>query len=82
MPAKRSSNAPLISVAIEKRARDACSDLKPLTDPMTPEELQARAEMADRVIRARQKLQLLRNRTDALKTALQRFQTQRDAMQA
>lgn len=82
MPTKKTASEPLISVAIEQRARDACSDLKPLTDPMTPEELQERAAMIGRVIRARHKLQLLRNRTETLKAALQRFKTQRDAMRA
>lgn len=82
MPAKKSAKEPLIAAAIEQRARKACNDLKPLTDPMSREELRERAELIDRVMRARQKLQLLRNRTEALKAALQRFKMQRDAMQA
>jgi hypothetical protein len=81
MPRKKSNNA-LTSANVMQRARDACADLKPLTDPMTEEELQQRAEMIDKVIRARRKLQLLRDRTQALKDALGRFKTQRDAIRA
>lgn len=43
MPSKRSANEPLVSIAIEKRAREACNDLMLLSDPMTPGELRERA---------------------------------------
>jgi BMFP domain-containing protein YqiC len=57
-------------------------DLKPLTEPMTPEELQQRADMVERLIRARRKLELLRNRKEALEDALNRFKTRQEAIRA
>jgi hypothetical protein len=82
MPKKKAANDVLAAVNIMQRARDACADLKPLTHPMTPEELQQRAEMIDKVIRARRKLQLLRDRAEALEGALGRFRARREAIRA
>ena len=82
MRVKKATNDLPAVVNVTQRARDACADLKPLTEPMTPEELQERAEMIDRVVRARNKLQLLRNRTTALQEALTLFKKQRCAMRA
>ncbi|MEO6689932.1 MAG: hypothetical protein ABIS07_02695 [Dokdonella sp.] len=49
---------------------------------MTDRELHRRAEMIEKVIRARRKLQLLRDRTQALESALGRFKARREAMRA
>jgi hypothetical protein len=82
MPLKNAANDVLAAVNVMQRARDACADLKPLDHPMTDEELQQRAEMIDKVIRARRKLQLLRDRAEALEGALGRFKSRREAMRA
>ncbi len=47
---------------------------------MTPEELQQRAEVVAHVIRARAKLELLRDRAEELKADLDRFKRRRQAM--
>lgn len=46
------------------------------------DEWQQRDEFKLKLISARVKLKLMRDRTDALKEALERFRTQRDAMRA
>jgi hypothetical protein len=46
------------------------------------EEWQQREEFKLKLISARVKLKLMRDRTEALKEALERFRTQRDAMRA
>jgi hypothetical protein len=46
------------------------------------EEWQQREAFKVKLISARVKLQLMRDRTDALKEALERFRSQRDAMRA
>ena len=46
------------------------------------EEWQQREEFKVKLISARVKLKLMRDRTDALKEALERFRSQRDAMRA
>lgn len=76
MRTKKAGNDVLAMKTIMQR------DLKPLTEPMTAEELQERAGMVDRVIRARRKLELLRNRKEALEEALSRFKTRQDAIRA
>lgn len=52
------------------------------TTPASREEWQQREELKLKLISARVKLKLMRDRTDALKEALQRFRAQRDAMRA
>lgn len=46
------------------------------------DEWQQREEFKLKLISARVKLKLMRDRTEALKEALERFRTQRDAMRA
>jgi hypothetical protein len=50
--------------------------------PMTDKELQQRADVIDKVIRARSKLQQLRDRAETLQGALDRFKARREAMRA
>ena len=68
----------LAAVSVMQHASAISARLNPLSDPMTLLELQQRADMIDKVIRARAKLQLLRNRAAALEEALVRFRTQRE----
>jgi hypothetical protein len=59
-------------------ARDASTRRHPRSDPMTLHELQqSAADTIDKVIRARTKLQQLRNRAAALEDALARFKARR-----
>ena len=60
-------------------AKRACAQLNPLSEPLTLLELQQRADMIDKVIRARSKLQQLRNRAAMLEDALVRFKARREA---
>lgn len=52
------------------------------TTPTPTEEWQQREDFKVKLISARVKLKLMRDRTDALKEALERFRSQRDAMRA
>lgn len=49
---------------------------------MAKEDWQQREEFKVKLISARVKLKLMRDRTEALKEALERFRSQRDAMRA
>jgi hypothetical protein len=72
----------MAAVNVLERARVASRHLHPLDTPMTSAELQQRADMIAKVIRARSKLQQLRNRAEALEGALARFKQRREAMRA
>ena len=65
------------AVNLLKHARSVCDQLNPLGVPMTMAELQQRAQIVDSVIRARTKLQLLRNRAIALEHAVERFKARK-----
>jgi hypothetical protein len=65
------------AVNLLQHARSACDQLNPLGTPMTLAELQQRAQIVDSVIRARQKLQLLRNRAVELENAVERFKARK-----
>jgi len=65
------------AVNLLKHARSVCDQLNPLGVPMTMAELQQRAQIVDSVIRARHKLQLLRNRAIALEHAVERFKARK-----
>lgn len=79
MTVKNAAADVLAAVSVMTHARNACTRLNPLTDPMTLHQLQQRADMIDKVIRARAKLQQLRNRAAALEDALARFKERRQA---
>jgi hypothetical protein len=64
------------------RARRAGARLNPRGDAMTLAQLQQRADAIDKVIRARAKLQQLRNRVAAIEGALERFKARREALRA
>lgn len=72
----------MAAINVLERARVVSTQLNPLGTPMTFEELQQRADMIAKVIRARSKLQQLRNRAEALEGALARFKQRREAMRA
>lgn len=82
MNANNAATNVMAAVNILNYARDACRHLHPLSAPMTGAELQQRAEMIAKVIRARSKLQQLRNRAVALEDALSRFKQRREAARA
>ncbi len=82
MIAKNAAADVMAAVNVLERARDASVHLHPLSTPMTSAELQQRADMIAKVIRARSKLQQLRNRAEALEGALARFKQRREAMRA
>ena len=71
-----------IAVTVLEGARDACVNLKPMAMYMTDQELQERAQVIAHVIRARVKLQLLRDRAEQLQGELERFKKRREAMRA
>jgi hypothetical protein len=77
MTVKNAAADVLAAVKVMSHARDACARLNPISDPMTLHQLQQRADMIDKVIRARSKLQQLRNRAAALEDALSRFKARR-----
>jgi len=60
-----------------RRSQDASVNLKPLAMPMSEEELRQRAELVEKVIRTRDKLELLRDRSEELRAALNRFKDRR-----
>jgi hypothetical protein len=70
------------AVNLLKHARSVCDQLNPLGTPLTMAELQQRAQIVDSVIRARTKLQLLRNRAVALEEAVARFKARRNGTAA
>lgn len=72
----------LAAVGTLQRAREACANLKPLSHPMSPEELAQRARIIETVIRTRKLLQTLQGRADDLGEALARFKARREAMRA
>ena len=63
-------------------AIDSFAHLKPLAMEMTDQEIRQRAMVVEKVIRARSKLQQLRNRAEALQGALNRFKAMREALRA
>ena len=65
------------AIDLLNHARAVCDRLNPLGTELTVEELRQRAEIVDSVIRARNKLQLLRDRAVALEAALERFKQRR-----
>ena len=60
-----------------RRSQDASENLKPLAMPMSEEGLRQRAELVEKVIRTRDKLKLLRDRSEELRAALNRFKDRR-----
>ncbi|MEO6687998.1 MAG: hypothetical protein ABIS07_08190 [Dokdonella sp.] len=63
------------AIALLNHARSVCSHLDPLGPELTIEELRQRAEIVDSVIRARNKLRLMRDRAIAIEQALDRFKS-------
>jgi hypothetical protein len=82
MQAKKAATDVLAAVKVLQHAREACANLKPLSHPMTPEELAQRAKMIETVIRTRKLLQAIQGRADDLSDALERFKVRREAIRA
>jgi BMFP domain-containing protein YqiC len=82
MSVKNAASDVMAAVNVMQRARDVSANLRPLDTPMSEHELAQRAAMIAKVIRARSKLQQLRNRAEALEEALDRFKARRAAMRA
>ena len=79
MSVKNAAANVLAAVNVMHHAKRACVRLNPLSEPLTLLELQQRADMIDKVIRARSKLQQLRHRAAMLEDALARFKARREA---
>lgn len=62
--------------------KSICADLAPLDTPMTPEQLQQRAQLIHGILKTRQQMQLLRDRAIHLNEALQRFRARRAELDA
>jgi len=82
MTVKNAAANVLAAVNVMHHAKSACAKLNPLSAPLTLLELQQRADMIDKVIRARSKLLQLRNRAAMLEDALARFKARREAKAA
>ncbi|MEO7324380.1 MAG: hypothetical protein ABIW82_06095 [Dokdonella sp.] len=82
MSVKNAATDLMAAINVLERARDASAMLRPLTSPMSDRELVQRANMIAKIIRARSKLQQLRNRAEALEGALDRFKARREALRA
>jgi hypothetical protein len=67
----------VLAIDALRKSQDASANLKPLASPMTEEELRQRAELVEKVIQTRSKLKLLRDRSEELRAALNRFKERR-----
>ena len=79
MTVENAASDMLAAVGVMSHGSRASARLDPLSRPMSMLELQQRADMIDKVIRARAKLEQLRNRAAALADALARFKARRTA---
>lgn len=82
MTAKFDANEFTAALADPRRAVQATQAHAAPAAPVAHDEWQQREEFKLKLISARVKLKLMRDRTDALKEALERFRSQRDAMRA
>lgn len=82
MPIQNAAASAIAAATIVKNARAARTHSHSPGFPMTDLELHKKTEMIEKVIRARRKLQLLRDRAQALESALGRFKARREAMRA
>ena len=82
MTAKFDANEFTAALADPKRAVQVTHSHAAPAAPVANDEWQQREEFKLKLISARVKLKLMRDRTDALKEALERFRSQRDAMRA
>ncbi|OJY97873.1 MAG: hypothetical protein BGP25_00075 [Lysobacterales bacterium 63-13] len=75
MPSIREVNANAHAAVQSLHAdRVICRDLMPLDQPMTAEQQRQRARLIHSALLARKRMQLLRDRAEALAGALTRFQ--------
>ena len=72
----------LPAIAVMQRARDTRAKLSPRDTPLTEKEWYRRAEMIDKVIRARRELRVMQDRARALRDVLDRCKAQREAPRA
>jgi hypothetical protein len=72
------SNAAHAAVRSLNAVRAICGDLMPLDMPMTEEQQRQRATLIHSALLARKRMQLLRDRAEALSGALVRFRARRE----
>lgn len=72
----------MAAVPVSRHVHAVRRQLRALNFPLSDREVHLHAEMIEKVIRARRKLQLLRDRAQALESALGRFKARREAMRA
>lgn len=82
MPTRNAAAIVGAAVPLPQNARASGRHLRAHDFPLTDRELHQHAEMIDKVIRAGRKLQLLRDRAQALERALGRFKARREAKRA
>jgi hypothetical protein len=82
MSVKSSNKDPLSILSIFERARDESAQMRDLGEPMSDVELHLRAELVAKIIETRGKLQMMRDKTEELQHALERFTIARKATQA
>ena len=70
------------ALAALENMKTICADLAPLDTPMSAQQLEQRAQLIHGILRTRQQMQLLRDRSVKLGEALQRFRQRRDEIDA
>ena len=79
MPSMREASiAARVAVKSLQSVSLICGDLIPLDQPMTDEQHLQRAKLIHSVLMARKRMQLLRDRAEALSGALDRFRDRRE----
>ncbi|MEO5558754.1 MAG: hypothetical protein ABIO49_03275 [Dokdonella sp.] len=72
----------MAAVRVSQNVHAVRSQQRVLNFPLSDREVHLHAQMIEKVIRARRKLQLLRDRAQALEGALGRFKARREARRA
>lgn len=75
---RQASTAAHAAVRSLNAVRVICNDLLPLDMPMTAEQQRQRAKLIHSALLARKRMQLLRDRAEALSGALVRFRDRRE----
>lgn len=75
---REANDAAHVAVQSLHAVRTICRDLIPLDQPMTDEQQRQRARLIHSALLARKRMQLLRDRAEALAGALTRFSDRRE----
>jgi hypothetical protein len=84
-PSKNSAQHTTTAILAMHRAKEACTHLRLVgagRRKLSDGEVRMQAQMMDKVLRAREKMQQLKDRADALENALSRFTQRRDVLRA